>query len=700
MMRKLRWILSLFVLNAFVLAVWSPGHAQLEPAKKTTNKSSLEFEADDFNDAPVRRGPKELKPGERNIGRKIADTQFRTIDDRGHQLSDFSDKQAIVIATTSTSCPLSRKYLPSLIELSNQYSKQGVQFLFLNPRKTDDAADMNRARKALGNNAVYIHDPNGELASLVGMTTTTDVVVLNPNREVVFQGAIDDQYGFGYIRAEPERRYLANAIDALLSDEAITVAATDAPGCLLRFSKKKPETPQVTYHNQVARLVNKHCVECHRDGGVAPFSLTSFDDVSAHASMIRNVIQRGVMPPWFAEEPEGVASPWANDRSLTDEEIALFANWIETGMTEGDPADAPASPEYPGGWLIGQPDAVFEFDEPIAVKADGVMPYQWVSIKTNLPEDKWIQSIEIRPGDPSVVHHVLVFVQRGDAAVKFDERAGFWAAYVPGNSTLNYPEGYAKLLPKGATLRFQMHYTPNGYATEDSTQLGLVFADEPPKHEVQVASIVNPRISIPPGAEHHEETATITVPRDVEVLAFLPHMHLRGAAARYDLLPKDGPEQTLLDVPHYDFNWQLIYRLAEPLLVKQGDVMKFTAWYDNSANNPANPDPTKTVRWGPQTYHEMHLGYVEYVIPDALPGETIGTRLRGRPGELLRNVAPATVIDRFDTDGDELISRKEMEERLGKRRVLINFLIKRLDSNGDEQIDREELEKLAQLRKN
>jgi hypothetical protein len=223
-----------------------------------------------------------------------------------------------------------------------------------------------------------------------------------------------------------------------------------------------------------------------------------------------------------------------------------------------------------------------------------------------------------------VVHHVLVFVappggnedEGRDSAS--EERQGFFAIYVPGQSVLSYPEGFAKRLPKGSRLRFQIHYTPNGTATEDKTRVGLVFASKTPEFEVKVAGIVNPRLSIPPGAENHAVEASLQVPGHATALGFLPHMHLRGKAFRYEITPPGGKTETALDIPRYDFNWQLYYRLAEPRLLAPGTVVKATGWYDNSPGNPANPDPKKTVRWGPQTTDEMMLGYIEYFIP--VPG--------------------------------------------------------------------------------
>jgi hypothetical protein len=379
----------------------------------------------------------------------------------------------------------------------------------------------------------------------------------------------------------------------------------------------------ITYHNRISRIVQAHCVECHRAGGVAPFRLETYDDVVAHAGMIRKVVEKGTMPPWFAAPAaEGTPSPWANDRTVPAADKADLLGWLKSERPKGDAADAPLSRAYADGWLIGKPDAVFEFPTPVAVKASGTMPYQTVTVATKLTEDRWVKAVEVRPSAREVVHHVLVFVRppgKDDADDRRDgaaeERKGFFAVYVPGQSVLSYPDGFAKRLPRGSLLRFQMHYTPNGTATEDRTRIGLVFAELPPQFEVKVAGIVNPKLSIPPGADNHPEPAALRVPTTVTALGFLPHMHVRGKAFRYEITPPGGKTETVLDIPRYDFNWQLYYRLAEPRPLPPGTVVKATGWYDNSTKNPANPDATKTVRWGPQTTDEMMLGYLEYFIP-------------------------------------------------------------------------------------
>jgi hypothetical protein len=245
-----------------------------------------------------------------------------------------------------------------------------------------------------------------------------------------------------------------------------------------------------------------------------------------------------------------------------------------------------------------------------------------------------------------------------------EEAQGFFAIYVPGNSVLSYPEGYAKKLPKDSVLRFQIHYTPNGKATKDQTKFGLVFAKEPPRHEVKVAGIANMRFQIPPGNDNYKVDAQIPVPLDAHILAFAPHMHLRGKAAKYELKTPDGQKSTLLDVPHYDFNWQLLYRFANPVFAPQGSSLSFTAWYDNSEGNPANPDPKKTVRWGQQTYDEMHLGYVEYVIDG--PGKSQANDAAKKPvkippGGVEIPEAFKNIFKRYDLNGDGKLDEKEID---------------------------------------
>jgi hypothetical protein len=283
----------------------------------------------------------------------------------------------------------------------------------------------------------------------------------------------------------------------------------------------------------------------------------------------------------------------------------------------GEPADAPLKRLYPAEWSVGSPDLIVPLSRAYDVKADGFMPYQFDVVETELTEDKWVRSYEILPSERDVVHHVIVKVHpRGEAARDTGEaEGGFWAAYVPGNGSREYPAGFARKLPAGAKISFQIHYTPSGKPKKERLRMGLVFAKEPPLYEVRTAAVANPKIAIPPGAPDHLETRLQPVPFDMPVLGFLAHMHVRGKAFKFELLHAGGATETLLDIPRYDFNWQLRYELKRPKVLPRGSTVKISAVYDNSPANKANPDPSKLVKWGSQTVEEMMIGYLEYFVP-------------------------------------------------------------------------------------
>ena len=636
---------------------------------------------------PIRKGPKPLKPAEHGIGQLVEAFSFSDINGEKHTMASGQSIQFTVFCFTSTSCPLSRKYLPTLAELA-QSAPARVQYVLVNPIQSDKEENMRDAAQQ-ARNAIYVHDADGKLSRHLQAQTTTDVIVVDSHRTVVYHGAIDDQYGFGYARAEPKQHFLRDAIESLLQGQQPSIAATDAPGCDLSYeaientgeNTSKNTGRLITYHREVSRILQRNCIECHRNGGIGPFPLDTYEDVVAHAGMIKTVVSNKTMPPWFAEESKSNKNStdnhqliWKNDRSLTVDDRNDLLAWVQSDHPRGDQADAPKPLTFPTDWQIGTPDRVWEFSEPIPVQATGVMPYQYVTVDTQLDESKWVQAIEIQPGSPEVVHHVIITLQvpgQGKRSLANQEEDGLWAGYVPGQSVWKYPTGFARALPKGSRLIFQMHYTPNGSATTDLTRVGVIFADEPPEHEVHVKGLSNHRIRIPPGAKHHQEEASLQLPVDATVLGFLPHMHLRGSACRYEVTDPAGTQEVLLDIPHYDFNWQLLYRYAQPRTLHKGDTITFTAWFDNSAENPANPDPTQTVYWGQQTFEEMLLGYIEYYLPEVPPGTPGRTKVNSQKqqAQLPRreNKNLQAVFSRLDQNGDHALSKEEIPKRLRSR---------------------------------
>ena len=573
--------------------------------------------------APLTESLQALPGAPLGLGKRLAEITIRGLDGRTQVLAPGVGRRALVVAVTSSSCPLSGRYAPVLARLEQGYQERGVDFVFLAPVATDTPDSLRTLARTQGWRGPVVADSKQEVASVLGVRATTEVFVYDAARTLVYRGAIDDQYGLGYARAAARVQPLRQALEAVLAGGTPALAATSAPGCVVELpvvgKGNAVSREVVTYQRQISRLLQQHCLECHRTGGLAPFSLERYEDVVAHAGIMRKQVERGVMPPWFAAPSSHVI--WSNDRSLPEADRQELLSWLAGDKPLGEAEEAPLPRAFPGEWRIGQPDAIYQAPRAIVIPAEGVMKYQNVVVETGLTSDRWVSAMEIQPTARSVVHHVLVFAQhpgdrkgrRGDDAS--DERAGFFAAYVPGNSFEQFPAGFGKRLAAGSVLRFQIHYTPNGTATNDQIRIGLKFLAQPPEHAVHVIGLANPLLRIPAGAKRHEEHAGTPVPRTAHVLAFLPHMHLRGAAFRYEVEAPDGNVRTLLDIPRYDFNWQLTYRCANPLVIEAGSRLRAIGWYDNSSGNPANPDPTRDVRWGPQTYDEMMLGYVEYYFP-------------------------------------------------------------------------------------
>ena len=412
-----------------------------------------------------------------------------------------------------------------------------------------------------------------------------------------------------------------------------------------------------TFTRDVAPIMFTKCASCHRPGEVAPMALLSFADARPWASAIKQKVSTRAMPPWHADPAHGT---FRNDLRLSDREIDTIVKWVDGGAREGDPSALPALPKFPEGWQIGKPDAVFEMTQDFEIPASGEVAYQYFEVPTNFTEDKWMQAGEVRAGDRSHVHHIIVYVREpgrtvrpnvltvrpiinaaatqpapalervAAAAVTTAQRpivpAAQGAGRPPGggdamlvnwavgeDAPVHLP-GTAKRIPAGSTLIFQVHYTTNGKAGHDRSRVGLVFAKEPPQREIRTGLISNPVFAIPPGAGDHQVEAEATFSDDVKIWSMHPHMHLRGKDMTYTATYPDGRSEILLRVPKYDFGWQTDYWLAQPLSVPKGTKIRVSAHFDNSPANRANPDPKATVRWGDQTWEEMMIGFFTYTV--------------------------------------------------------------------------------------
>ena len=389
-----------------------------------------------------------------------------------------------------------------------------------------------------------------------------------------------------------------------------------------------------TFYRDVLPILQNHCQACHREGEIGSMPLVTYEQARPFAQAIASATSQKKMPPWFADPGIG---HFSNDPSLSPQEIATIASWADSNAPAGGPLDAPAAREWAHGWMIPQPDAVIQMPKPVAIPARGDVQYTYEIVHTGFTEGKWVQFSEVRPSSRENVHHAVVYVRPPDShwlqhapvgepftgADMNDEQdrndthfttADILLVYAPGSSPDNWTGGMAKFIPAGSDLVFQMHYMAHGHPMSDQTSVGMVFAKEPPKQRVLTLQLTNDKFVIPPGVPDFRVEVHGSIPNDALLLSFFPHMHLRGKRFEYNILQPGGGIETLLLV-NYDFYWQLSYRLAEPRLLKAGTVLQAVAWYDNSKNNPHNPDPDAAVRWGDQTYDEMMVGFFDVAVP-------------------------------------------------------------------------------------
>ncbi|MES2593974.1 MAG: redoxin domain-containing protein [Verrucomicrobiota bacterium] len=585
------------------------------PESPAAESPAAETKAEELTEAP-----QILKGSEVGVGHLVPDLMLQDIKGTEKKLSEhLAGSQGLIVAFFGATCPISGKLGAELARLEKDATALKVGMILVCPVGAETAEDIQKFVTGHTLNSPVIHDKDGQLTATLAATTTTECFLIDPARTLAYRGAVNDQYGLGYSKEKATKTYLRDAVAALIAHKLPEVAATTAPGCALDLKKgTQVAQTKVTYHHQVSRIMQANCIECHRKDSVGPFSLETYEDVIENAGMIRKQVERGVMPPWFAAAPpEGQPTPWSNDCSLAKQDKSDLLTWLASDRPMGNAADAPAKLVFPEKWQLGEPDAVVQLPRAVAIKAEGTMPYQFLTVTTDFPEDRWVQGYEILPTDASVVHHVIVQVHKKGAKLRDrgEGSEGYWAAYVPGNSNHFWPEGYAKKLPAGCTVSFQIHYTPNGKATQERLRMGLHFAKAEPRYVVHTAAVTQNRLDIPPGESDHVVTKVQDVPFDMHVLAYVAHMHVRGKAFKFEVTRPGGKQEVLLDIPRYDFNWQLRYDYSKPLFLPRGSQVKITAVFDNSEKNPANPDPTKTVHWGQQTFEEMMIGYLEYYSP-------------------------------------------------------------------------------------
>lgn len=553
---------------------------------------------------------------------------FRLLDQDGksHELYYLSDMKAVVLMVQGNGCPIVRHAVPALKELREKHAANGVEFLLINSNLQDNRESVAREAKEFGYDFAVLLDDAQLIGESLGVVRTAEVFVIDPKGwKLVYRGPIDDR--LSYEKQRPaSKHYVSDALDSMLAGQPVQVAQADGVGCLVNFPERarKPTHARISYADQIAPMLKDKCIACHQEGGVGPWAMTSYEMVKGFAPMIREVVRTQRMPPWHADPHYGT---FEGVRALSNDQRKMLVHWIEAGAPRGAGADPllAVKPEKQE-WKLGRPDLVVEVPA-YDVPATGVIDYQYPRVKNPLGRDVWITALEIHPGARQAVHHIIaqdpvVIGQTGERS------GGNLGGFAPGMSPIVYPKDTGVLFPKDADFVFQMHYTPNGKAVTDHSRVAFYFreVDDPPRYPLRLTALTDFRFEIPPGAKEHSTTVTRPITRDMLVYNIMPHSHLRGKAGRMTAVYPDGTEEILLNVPRYDFSWQTVYSFVEPKKIPAGSKLIWTFAWDNSPQNPANPDPTRAVRWGDQTFEEMGIGFVRFRYLDEEVGKPAATQ--------------------------------------------------------------------------
>ena len=611
---------------------------------------------------------------------------FVLLDQHGdaHNLYYHRDKSAVVIMIQGNGCPIVRNALTDYKALRDTYADQGVHFMMLNANLQDQRSTILAEAEKFGIDMPILHDETQLIGESLNLVRTAEVLVIDPkNWQIVYRGPINDRQVYERQKAEASNHYAAEAIANVLANQPVTVANRDTMGCLINFAQRNADHEQISYTDTIAPILQEKCVVCHTEGGLGPWAMSSYEMVRGFAPMMREVIRTKRMPPWHADPHIGV---WKNDKSLSIEQTQTLVHWIEAGTPRGEGEDPLKDLTIARvEWPLGEPDLILDIPE-YTIPASGVVDYKFPRLANPLDQGVWVKAATVIPGNREVVHHILAgSIDATTAQAKRDSGVfdNYLIGYAPGNESNLFPQDTGVYIAPGGEYTFQLHYTPIGREVVDKSRIGLYFHDEQPGNFYRQSVVIDPTIQIPPNQPRHAEVAYYEFDKPALLHDLVPHSHYRGVASKFELIGPDGSRETVLSVPNYDFNWQRTYTFAEPMRIEPGSRLVHTTWYDNSAANPGNPDPNRTVPWGLQSWDEMLYGAFSYTLVDETSEAPI----------LDKALADTTQMVGFlDKDMDGKLSWQELPARI-KRRLVQGF--KMVDSNADGGLDIQELYSLS-----
>ncbi len=541
-----------------------------------------------------------------------------TVTDLSGKTHALASAKASVFFFTSNECPIARRYAPKMRELSQSYQPKGVQAFLVNASGADSAESFKKWAGERKFSLPLVKDTGGKLAEKLGATLTPEAVVLDASGAVRYVGRIDES---------------ADALDAVLAGQPVKKSRVFAQGCLI-FSESPASPPGggqgATYSKDIAPILNRNCVVCHRKGDVAPFALTNYSESKPWATMIASYTQKRLMPPWKATPGHG---DFLDARWLSEGELGKISSWAKSGAPEGSKKDLPAPPTlHPAGsWALGTPDVALKSPKPFALEAEGKDVYRNFTLPIDFTEDRYVSAIDFKPENPGIVHHMIVYVDLdgttvarregkdgqpgwsvsgGGSGIENEDWAEGWA---PGMNPRRQDEGIAIKIPRGAKLVLQIHYHKSGKPETDNSSIGLYWAKEPIKSIRSVRPLGNPFFALYPNKDNQEVRAEMTLPVAVTLREILPHMHMLGKTMKVWATLPDGTEKKLVYIQNWDFNWQMSYRYAQPIKLPRGTKLNLIATYDNTTKNPNQPSsPPKLVQFGEQTTDEMCFAFLAY----------------------------------------------------------------------------------------
>jgi len=555
---------------------------------------------------------------------------FRDINGNTYTQQQVTAHKATVFVFLSCQCPVSNLYTPRLVSLAAAYSTRGVPFFAVYSDRQESLPDVIAHARQHGLKFPVVHDDRNVIADHLGAKVTPEAIIVDDTGTVRYRGRIDDNAVTTRVTAHD----LQEALDAVLTDQPVVHPDVPAFGCVIRrvavpVAVLPPGVP--TYAHDVAPILRARCEGCHRPGEVAPFSLQTYQQASAWANDIKRYTQNRQMPPWKPAPGYDAFTDEAS-RYLTEKQIATLAKWADAGAPLGDPHQVPPPRKFTQGWQLGEPDVILTPTQDYHLAADGDDVYRNFILPANFTTDRYLSAVEVRPGNHAVVHHVLIYIDGLHAADKLEGKdhdgepgwtsfggpgfvpTGLLGGWAPGNDPHFLPPGVGNLLPKGANLVLQVHYHKDGKPETDRTRVGLHFARGPIDKRLSGTMVLNFWFKIPQGDPHYKVEAVTPVRDDVHVLAVTPHMHWLGREMKLWATLPDGTAKPLVWIKDWDFNWQASYFLQHPLALPKGSKVHLLAYYDNSANNPRNPNRKnlRQVTWGEQTTDEMCVAFVSF----------------------------------------------------------------------------------------